>query len=70
MPAAKLRASFDRVSVLLDSVTPIELTRQRLKLDLIGDVQSIVHLNPKISNSALQLRVAENCTARKLPVLR
>jgi len=31
-------ASFDRVSVLLDSVTPIELTRQRLKLDLIGDV--------------------------------
>jgi hypothetical protein len=29
-----------------------------LKLDLLGDIQSVIHLNSKISDCALQLRMA------------
>jgi hypothetical protein len=30
-----------------------------LELDLLGDIQSVIHLNPEISDGALQLRMAE-----------
>jgi len=30
-----------------------------LELDLLGDVWSVIHLNPEISDGALQLRMAE-----------
>jgi hypothetical protein len=30
-----------------------------LELDLLGDIQSVVHFNSKISDGALQLRMAE-----------
>jgi hypothetical protein len=31
----------------------------RLKLDLLGHLESVVHLNPEISDGALQLRMSE-----------
>ncbi|MEA2959815.1 MAG: hypothetical protein QOJ58_5840, partial [Alphaproteobacteria bacterium] len=36
---------------------------RRLELDLLGDIQSVIHLNPEISDCALQLRVAEQSCA-------
>jgi hypothetical protein len=33
---------------------------RQLELDLLGHVKSVVYFNPEISNSALQLRVAEH----------
>jgi hypothetical protein len=32
---------------------------RRLEFDLLGDIQSVIHLDPEISDSALQLRMAE-----------
>jgi hypothetical protein len=38
---------------------------RRLKLDLLGHIQSVIHLNPEVSDGAF-----EKLTACKLPVLR
>ena len=39
---------------------------QRLELNLFGQIQGVVHLNPKVSDCAFQF----GWTARKFPVLR
>jgi hypothetical protein len=53
------RADASNVACWRSSDRRLDAGGHRLKFDLLGDIQSIIYLNPEIPDGALQLRMAQ-----------